>query len=29
MMRFFMRFIDALSLVILFAFFFALWIALP
>jgi hypothetical protein len=29
MMRFFMRFIDALSLVILFAFFFALWLALP
>ena len=29
LVRFFLRAIDALSLVILFAFFYALWVALP
>lgn len=29
MTRLFLAFVDALALVILFAFFFALWVALP
>ena len=29
MTRFFLHALDALALVILFAFFFALWVALP